>query len=52
MRVATLSLLLMAGAASAADDATWKRYETELAALAEALGPSTLNRFDQGQEDC
>ena len=30
--------------------ATWKRYETELTALAEALGPATLKRFDQGQD--
>ncbi len=30
--------------------ATWKRYETELTALAKALGPATLNRFDQGQD--
>lgn len=26
--------------------ASWKRYETELAPLAEALGPATLSRFD------
>ena len=32
--------------------AAWKRYETELAALARALGPATLDRFDQGQEEC
>jgi tetratricopeptide (TPR) repeat protein len=30
--------------------ATWKRYETELKPLAEALGPATLKRFDQGQD--
>jgi tetratricopeptide (TPR) repeat protein len=30
--------------------ASWKRYETQLAALAKALGPATLNRFDQGQD--
>ena len=30
--------------------ATWKRYKTALAALAEALGPATLARFDQVQD--